>query len=97
MSVPSWLGIQLLRIVQEALSNTRRHAQATQIALRLKETDGMLKVQIEDNGQGFDPGRTPDDRLGLSIMRERAESVGGSLELDSQPGQGTRVVIRAPL
>ena len=97
ISVPSWIGVQLLRIVQEALSNTRRHAQATQIALRLKQTDGMLHVQIEDNGQGFDPGRTPDDHLGLRIMRERAESIGGSLELDSQPGQGTRVVIRVPI
>jgi nitrate/nitrite-specific signal transduction histidine kinase len=91
---------QLLRIIQEALTNVRKHAGATRAWVRFDQNGGYACVSIHDDGQGFDPAQAPGDgrqAFGLQIMRERAESVGGSLELDARPGQGTRVVVRVPL
>jgi nitrate/nitrite-specific signal transduction histidine kinase len=91
---------QLLRIVQEALTNVRKHAGASRAWVRCQQDGDQVCISIEDDGQGFDPAQVTEEGgqcFGLQIMRERAESVGGSLELDSRPGQGTRVVIRIPL
>ena len=84
--------IQLLRIVQEALSNIRKHAQATEAAVRFHSTNGVLHVAVSDNGNGFDPDRpssTGWPRFGLQTMRERAEAVGGALIIDSTLGEGS--------
>jgi signal transduction histidine kinase len=92
--------IQLLRIVQEALANVRKHSQASRAWVRFEADEAGAVITIEDDGQGFDPSRIWQDRqghFGLQTMRERVESVGGELRFDSQPGQGTRVVIRVPL
>lgn len=92
--------LQLLRIIQEALANTRKHSGATEAQIALRRSAGGLSVRVEDNGQGFDPAalaRSDFPRFGLSIMRERTESVGGALEIDSSPGGGTRVKIDIPL
>jgi signal transduction histidine kinase len=92
--------LQLLRIIQEALANTRKHSGATEARIALRRSAGGLSVLVEDNGQGFDPAalaRSDFPRFGLSIMRERTESVGGALEIDSSPGGGTRVKIDIPL
>ncbi len=93
------VDIQLLRIIQEALSNVRKHAQGSKAWVRFEQEGNIVCITVRDDGRGFDPAQvTGEGRryFGLQIMRERAESVGGNLELDSRPGQGTRVVIRMP-
>ncbi len=94
---------QVLRIAGEALSNTARHAHSSQVSLHLQEAGPEYCLLIEDNGQGFDPARpaaSPDDpgggHFGLQIMRARAEQIGGSLDIFSSPGQGTRLVLTWP-
>lgn len=91
--------LQLLRVIQEALANARKHSGATKAVVSLHHSGGMIETSIEDDGSGFDPAirsRAAFPRFGLAIMRERAESIGGSLEIDSAPGGGTRVRIRVP-
>ncbi|GBD20161.1 Signal transduction histidine-protein kinase/phosphatase DegS [bacterium HR28] len=92
--------LQLLRIVQEALANVRKHARATQVTVKMTRLDGVLHVRIEDNGVGFDPTaleRANYPRFGLATMRERAEAVGGSLTINSRPGNGTTIEAVIPL
>ncbi|MDP9367907.1 MAG: GAF domain-containing sensor histidine kinase [Chloroflexota bacterium] len=91
--------VQLLRVVQEALANVRKHAQAHQARVRLRQSEEWIEVTIEDDGVGFDTdgaARAGFPRFGQAIMRERAEAVGGLLDVTSRPGQGTRVSIRVP-
>jgi signal transduction histidine kinase len=93
-------GVQLLRIVQEALTNVRKHARARAVRVGLSVTGGAAEAVVEDDGLGFDPSRvgtTQPAVFGLRFMRERAEEVGGTVCVDSRPGAGTRVVIRVPL
>ena len=91
--------IQIIRIIQEALTNVRKHALAKRVWVRLKAVEDEGEIQIEDDGQGFDLLQVlqREGRYGLDTMRERAESVGASLAIDTSPGQGTRVVISLPL
>ncbi|MFN8514945.1 MAG: sensor histidine kinase [Thermomicrobiales bacterium] len=91
-------GYQLLRIVQESLANVRKHAQATHAWVAFaRPQPGWLALTIGDDGQGFDPSRASDRAsLGLTAMRERAESLGGRATVESAPGQGTRVVVTFP-
>ncbi len=87
---------QLVRIVQEALANVRKHAAARQVQIRLVARDGCLGVTVTDDGVGFD--RVPNGKhFGLQTMRERAESVGGGLTVTSAPAQGTQVTFWLPL
>jgi signal transduction histidine kinase len=91
--------LQLLRIIQEAMANARKHSQCSTARVELQQLDGFIVAAIEDDGAGFDPAirsRAAFPRFGLAIMRERAESIGGSLQIDSAPGRGTRVKIRLP-
>ena len=95
--LPATAELQLLRIIQEGLSNVRKHAGATVVTVHLLADDGWIEARIEDNGTGFDPSATSRadyPRFGLSTMRERAEAVGGSLAIESAAGRGTRVVAR---
>jgi signal transduction histidine kinase len=96
------------RIVQEALTNAAKHAQATQIGVSLSETDGGLRVVVTDNGRGFDPGErrsTPGDspamagyeHVGLRQMRERLAALRGQLTILSRPGAGAEVRAWLPL
>jgi signal transduction histidine kinase len=90
---------QLLRIIQEALTNVRRHSDAEKVMIHFSESNSGVRMRIEDNGRGFHPEQTiqaAGQHYGLQIMRERAESVGARLELDSQPGQGTRIEVWVP-
>ncbi|MBI2871961.1 MAG: GAF domain-containing sensor histidine kinase [Chloroflexi bacterium] len=92
--------IQLMRIVQEALSNVRKHSKARGVAVTFERNDGDLHVMIADNGQGFDLTRLPSTgwpRFGLQTMRERAEALGGTFNIETAMGQGTRVNVRIPL
>ena len=88
---------QVLRVVQEALLNARRHAQAQRLTVYLEKQGDEVKVIVEDNGRGFDPNVVPpkddEDHFGLSIMRARAARIGGRMKIDSAPGQGTRVIL----
>lgn len=79
------------RIAQEALNNTVKHAHATLIDLRLLRSDGRMTLQVNDNGVGFDPTGQFPGHLGLKSMRERIVRFGGAIQIDSAPGQGTRV------
>ncbi len=92
--------LQLLRIIQEALTNVRKHAHARRAWVHFTLDGQWAVITIEDDGHGFDvarPQRGPWPCFGLQTMRERAEAVGGSLEVESRPGQGTRVTARIPL
>lgn len=86
--------VQLMRVVQEALTNVRKHAGARKAQVSLQQQDG-LRITIEDDGKGFDPAALDNDRdrFGLFTMRERVERVGGRLEIDSVAGRGTRVCV----
>ncbi|MFJ9012537.1 GAF domain-containing protein [Streptomyces canus] len=86
----------LYRIAQEALHNVIRHAAARHVLLRLSATPDSVTLVITDDGVGFDTGRSFPGHLGLRSMRERAREVGGTLDVDSRPGHGTRVRADVP-
>lgn len=91
--------VQLLRIVQEALTNIRRHARASLAEVVFSEHEGALLVRIRDNGRGFDPARIARGewpQFGLRAMAERAEAAGGTLTIESEPGRGTVVEATFP-
>ncbi len=91
--------LQLLRITQEALTNVRRHAQATEVEVKLEHTSEAVEMIVKDNGQGFtlsDLEESPPGYHGLNIIRERAEGLGGSLSISSAPGEGTAVMVSLP-
>jgi len=86
----------VLRIVQEALQNVRKHAAASKVVIGL-EGDALV---IEDNGRGFDLMRLASGKsrnFGLQFMRERAELFGGQLQIESRQGEGTRILLRLPV
>ena len=86
--------MQLLRIVQEALMNIRKHARANTVRVLLTcRADGTYVLLVEDDGVGFDraPEGKPGEHIGLAIMEERARRLGGTLRIESEPGEGTRV------
>jgi signal transduction histidine kinase len=88
---------EVLRIAQEALQNARKHAQANHVAVRLRIDEDGLLLEVEDDGVGFDPDApaTRSRRLGLTSMEERAQRVGGTLEIRSAPGAGTTIRLRS--
>lgn len=92
--------LQLVRILQEALGNVRKHAHASKVRVDVQRRNGKLIATVVDDGLGFDPAlrtRTEFPRFGLSTMRERAESIGGELTIDSAPGKGTTVRFELPV
>ena len=80
---------ELLRIVQEALTNARKHSEARRVVVVLGAEEGMIWAKVSDNGRGFGPGAS--QGVGLSSMRERARALGGDLKIESEPGKGTQV------
>ncbi len=96
---PTTMETAIFRIVQEALDNVREHARATRVELRYARNAEQLALTIADNGQGFDRTRgiVPGRRLGFVVMRDRAELLGGTLQVFSEPGKGVRVILNAPL
>jgi signal transduction histidine kinase len=97
---PPDVGPQIIRIIQEALINVRKHAKVDETVIRLGQEAGQIRIAIEDKGQGFNPGEVLQKKkssFGLQIMQERAESIGGALEVRAAPGQGSQVVIRLPI
>ena len=86
----------IYRMTQEALANVARHSQSDKVDVSLKYNDDCVAVTVEDNGQGFDVQHRSGG-MGLRIIKERAESLGGQACIESEPGVGTKVVITAPL
>lgn len=98
-SLPAATELQIIRIIQESLTNVRKHAQARNAWVRISTRDGNTVITIEDDGQGFDPTamrRQDGPHFGLQTMRERSESIGASLEIASAPGKGTKVALTVP-
>jgi signal transduction histidine kinase len=87
----------LYRIVQEALTNVIKHANARTVSVVLTRQGERVAVVIEDDGRGFDPEAARDERLGLLGMQERIALVDGRLSVESRPGQGTAVAVEVPL
>jgi len=91
--LPAEQQLQVLFIVQEALSNIRKHAQASHIEVNLNNEQDF-SIYVQDDGRGFaqtDPQQRSEQQVGLNIMRERASRLGASLSVDSSPGKGTRI------
>lgn len=89
--------VQLICIVQEALTNVRKHASASVVKVHLREGEGAVLVSIVDNGIGFTDQALSTTSFGLQTMRERALDVGGELTIESAPGEGTQVRLRIPV
>jgi two-component system nitrate/nitrite sensor histidine kinase NarX len=96
---PVQVQAQMIRIVQEALTNVRKHAQASHVKLTARELETELLLEVADDGRGFDPTNSiAAARFGLRGMRERAESVGADFQIASCPEKGgTTVQLRVPL
>jgi PAS domain S-box-containing protein len=102
MRLPPVTELHLFRIVQEAVNNIEKHAQAKSIKLQMEFASDSVVLKIRDDGRGFDskdlkPGKKKWHGLGLSNMRERALSLGGTYELKSAPDKGTSILVRVPL
>lgn len=93
VTLPVNIKIAFYRIAQETFNNIHKHAQATQVWAILQRQPDAFILTIRDNGQGFDPTAIPEERLGLKIMRERANEVGADFTLETEPGQGTQITI----
>jgi PAS domain S-box-containing protein len=88
--------MQVFHVVQEAVSNARRHADPSLIRVRLRAEPLRLRVEVADDGRGFDVSAVDGSGLGLRFMHERADELGGELVLSSEPGKGTRLVLDVP-
>jgi signal transduction histidine kinase len=89
----------LLRICEEAVANSVKHAHPTQVEVNLQYAANELRLRVRDNGCGFNPGGPDGEKaghFGLAGIRERAQSLGGNMSLKSQPGQGTEIIVRLP-
>jgi two-component system, NarL family, sensor histidine kinase DegS len=92
-----YLEVMLFRAIQEVLGNAARHSQATLVKVHVDMGEDRVRVSVDDNGRGFDPeSLQQSNSLGLKLIRERAEMLGGVFEVDSNPGKGTRVTFAVP-
>jgi two-component system sensor histidine kinase DegS len=95
--LPPYLEVMIFRAAQELLSNVVRHADASLVKLQLDAASGEVRVSIDDNGKGFDLKTLENSTgMGLKVIRDRVEMLGGEIDIDSVPGQGTRVVFSVP-
>lgn len=100
-NLSSKIDVVIYRIVQEGLTNVIRHAEATEVEIEIELRENLLYLRVEDNGKGFDPANAvPEDgkrHLGLISMNERAELIGGVLDMYSSVGKGTKIEIKVPV
>ncbi len=100
LEFPVDVATQIIRVIQEALINVRKHSGVNKALIRFRQENNRLRISVEDSGQGFDSeqiDKTGESGFGLQIMRERAVSAGGRLEVDTTPGEGVRVIIWMPM
>jgi len=92
-----YVEVMIFRAIQELVGNAFRHSQASSIKVQLDLGDTNVRVSVEDNGKGFDPAEL-DERgnMGIKVIKERAEKLGGYLDIDSGPGKGTRITFQIP-
>jgi signal transduction histidine kinase len=98
-ALPPRSEVQLLRVVQEALTNVRKHSGARRVVVRIDCAGSSPVLTVEDDGVGFDPAKvsaTMEGGFGLTSMRERVEQIGGALDVHTAPGEGTRIEVRLP-
>lgn len=95
--LPASYEVTIFRLIQEGLNNIKKHAQASSGRVKLEFDSQDIRILISDNGQGFKRGERQDKSYGLSSMRERCSLLQGELQLNSNPGQGTRIEIRLPV
>jgi signal transduction histidine kinase len=105
-ALPPDVHVALYRIAQEALNNVVKHAQASEVAVSLRPTTFVFEdsgeqqdvfvLQVSDDGRGFDPSHVRPDHLGLGIIRERAQTIGATLTIDSRPHHGTQITVVWP-
>jgi signal transduction histidine kinase len=95
--LPAEIETALYRIVQEALTNVVKHAQARRVSILIMRKHASVSAVIEDDGLGFDPGTAREDGLGLLGMRERLELIDGRFDVESSPGSGTTIVAEVPV
>ena len=91
--------VQVIRVIQEALTNVRKHSGAQTATVRILGEEAATVFVVEDDGRGFDrfaAAGDPDRGYGLHTMRERMEQIGGTLTVDAEPGRGTRIIARVP-
>ena len=99
MQLPEAIEITLYRMIQEALTNVERHADASELVLRVDaQRDCRYALDLRDNGQGFDPqGSATASVSALRNMHERVELLGGNFRLDTAPGEGLRIRVSLPI
>jgi signal transduction histidine kinase len=96
-TIPPEVHVALYRIAQEALNNITKHAEASQVVVKLACDDTAAHLTIADDGQGFDLNDVPAGHMGLDIMRERADAIGAAVTIASRPGAGTSITVDWPL
>ena len=97
LSLPSNIELNAYRIVQESLANIKKHTNAHIVRILVNNEGGNIRILIENDGKGFDPGKIQSSEgkhLGLTIMKERARHLGGNLKIESEPDEGTRVELK---
>jgi len=93
----SYLEVMIFRAIQELLGNSARHSQAAAVKMHIDMGNEVVRVSVDDNGRGFDPESVwTGNSLGLKLIQERAEMLGGKLEVDSALGKGARIVLSVP-
>ncbi|HEU0167380.1 MAG TPA: ATP-binding protein, partial [Chloroflexota bacterium] len=94
--LPAQTEVALFRVIQEALTNVAKHAQASLVRVNMRRLDSSVELIVADNGRGFDPDQMPGDRLGVFGMQERVSLLSGQFELHARPGRGTRLHVTVP-
>ena len=93
----SYLEVMVFRAVQELLGNASRHSQATIVKIQVDLGSEVIRVSVDDNGKGFDAETLKEsNNLGLKLIRERSEMLGGNFEIDSAAGAGARISFSVP-
>jgi signal transduction histidine kinase len=84
-------------VVAEAMANAAKHSGSLEVSVRIRADRGELRIEVEDRGQGIEEANDEDRHFGLRLMRSRAEEIGGTIQIESKPGTGTRVVAVLPV
>jgi signal transduction histidine kinase len=92
--LPADVQVALYRLCQEGLMNIAKHAGASRVDIHLHYESDAVELRIQDDGCGFDPDQTSPGHYGLSMMRERATTMGAELSITSQLGHGTEIIVR---